>query len=67
MGFPTLLLSEFGATDNPDILNALTGLADQNMVGWQEWHYCGCADPTTSGAGDKQVEAFARQVMPEFT
>jgi hypothetical protein len=25
------------------------------MIGWQEWHYCGCADPTTSGPGDKQA------------
>jgi hypothetical protein len=29
--------------------------ADRAMVGWQEWHYCGCADPTTSGPGDKQA------------
>jgi endoglycosylceramidase len=21
------------------------------MVSWQEWHYCDCADPTTSGPG----------------
>jgi endoglycosylceramidase len=25
------------------------------MVSWQWWHYCNCADPTTSGAGDKQA------------
>jgi endoglycosylceramidase len=25
------------------------------MIGWQEWHYCGCEDPTTTGSGDKQA------------
>ena len=25
------------------------------MVSWQEWHYCGCDDPTTSGPGDVQA------------
>ena len=25
------------------------------MVSWQEWHYCGCDDPTTSGPGDTQA------------
>jgi endoglycosylceramidase len=25
------------------------------MVSWQEWHYCGCDDPTTSGPGDLQA------------
>jgi endoglycosylceramidase len=50
-----LLLTEFGATKAPDILTAMVQRADRFMVGWQEWHYCGCKDPTTSGAGDKQA------------
>jgi endoglycosylceramidase len=50
-----LLLSEFGATDAADVLNGVLGLADRHMVSWQEWHYCGCRDPTTSGPGDKQA------------
>ena len=50
-----LLLSEFGATDDIPTLERLTGLADRHMVSWQEWHYCGCADPTTSGPGDTQA------------
>jgi hypothetical protein len=25
------------------------------MLSWQEWHYCGCDDPTTTGSGDKQA------------
>jgi endoglycosylceramidase len=29
--------------------------ADRDMVGWQEWHYCGCDDPTTTGPGDTQA------------
>ena len=50
-----LLLSEFGATDDVATLERLTGFADSHMVSWQEWHYCGCADPTTSGPGDTQA------------
>jgi endoglycosylceramidase len=50
-----LLLTEFGATDNADTLGKMVARADRNMVGWQEWHYCGCSDPTTSGPGDTQA------------
>jgi endoglycosylceramidase len=50
-----LLLTEFGATDARDVLLGVLERADRAMVGWQEWHYCGCADPTTSGPGDKQA------------
>jgi endoglycosylceramidase len=49
------LLTEFGATRDPTVLGPMTARADRNMVGWQEWHYCGCADPTTSGPGDAQA------------
>ena len=51
----SLLLTEFGATGAEDILTAMVERADRNMVGWQEWHYCGCDDPTTSGPGNKQA------------
>ncbi len=50
-----LLLTEFGATKAVDILTAMVQRADRHMIGWQEWHYCGCEDPTTSGPGDKQA------------
>jgi endoglycosylceramidase len=50
-----LLLTEFGATDDPAALEGVLRLADRNMMSWQEWHYCGCDDPTTTGAGDKQA------------
>lgn len=51
----TLLLSEFGATDNPVTIERMVERADRHMVSWQWWHYCNCADPTTAGAGDKQA------------
>jgi endoglycosylceramidase len=50
-----LLLSEYGATDDIPTLERIAGFADQHMVSWQEWHYCGCGDPTTSGPGDTQA------------
>nr|MBA3327631.1 cellulase family glycosylhydrolase [Solirubrobacterales bacterium] len=50
-----LLVTEFGATDDPAVLGAVVRRADRFMVGWQEWHYCGCADPTTAGPGDRQA------------
>ncbi len=50
-----LLLTEFGATGAHDILTAMVERADRHMVGWQEWHFCGCDDPTTSGPGDRQA------------
>jgi endoglycosylceramidase len=50
-----LLLTEFGATDDRAALLGVLTLADRNMMSWQEWHYCGCDDPTTTGSGDKQA------------
>ena len=50
-----LLLTEFGATDDKAALLGPLELADSHMLGWQEWHYCGCDDPTTTGSGDKQA------------
>ena len=51
----SLMLSEFGATDDIPLLERMAGEADRHMVSWQEWHYCGCDDPTTSGPGDIQA------------
>ncbi len=50
-----LLLSEFGATNDLTGLERTVSLADEHMISWQEWHYCGCEDPTTTGAGDTQA------------
>ncbi len=51
----SLMLSEFGATDDVSQLSRITAEADRHMTSWQEWHYCGCDDPTTSGPGDVQA------------
>jgi endoglycosylceramidase len=51
----TLLLSEFGATAERAVIRRMVDLADREMVSWQWWHYCGCADPTTQGPGDAQA------------
>ena len=45
------VLTEFGATDDLETIARIVRLADSHMVSWQEWHYCECADPTTSGTG----------------
>ena len=50
-----LMMSEWGATDSPSVLTAMANRLDRTMLSWQEWHYCGCDDPTTSGPGDKQA------------
>ena len=59
-----LLLTEFGATDDRGALLGPLGIADQHMMSWQEWHYCGCDDPTTTGAGDKQAIVLDHKKAP---
>jgi endoglycosylceramidase len=44
------LLTEFGATDDLATIERIIDDADDHMVGWQYWHYCGCDDPTTQAA-----------------
>lgn len=51
----SLILSEFGATADVAVLERIARFADEHMVSWQEWHYCGCEDPTTQGPGDVQA------------
>lgn len=43
-----LLLTEFGATNDLAVIRRLVNDADQYMVGWEYWAYCGCRDPTGS-------------------
>jgi endoglycosylceramidase len=50
-----LLLSEFGATDDLATIRRTVELADRHMVSWQYWHYCECADPTTTGSGVQAI------------
>ena len=54
----TLLLTEFGALDDAGNLGAMVDRADRNMVGWQEWHYCPCDDPTTSAGPGSSTQAI---------
>src|SRR4051794_1643008 len=51
---PTLV-TEFGATDDLSDIKRIVDYADQYMVGWQYWAYCGCSDPTTQGPGETQA------------
>ena len=50
-----LFMTEFGATDEfanfTDYLNGANALG----ISWTYWAYCGCGDPTTTGAGDTQA------------
>jgi endoglycosylceramidase len=50
-----LLLTEFGATDDLATLERVARLADEHMVGWQEWHYCACDEPTSQAAPEVQA------------
>ena len=46
-----LLMTEYAATQDIDTIARVTELADEAMIGWQQWHYCDCEDPTTTGTG----------------
>ena len=50
-----LLMTEFAATQEADTIARVTELADQHMIGWQQWHYCDCDDPTTTGTGIQSI------------
>ncbi len=43
-----LLLTEYAATDDLETVERVAELADERMIGWQQWHYCTCDDPTTA-------------------
>jgi len=46
-----LLMTEYAATQDIPTIARVTELADEAMIGWQQWHYCDCDDPTTTGTG----------------
>lgn len=50
------VLTEFGATDNPDVLRYQTNLADHDMTSWFHWNFGG-NDPTTTAASP-QIEGL---------
>ena len=50
-----LLMTEYGATNDLDVIREVVALADEHMMSWQQWHYCECDDPTTAGSGVQSV------------
>jgi endoglycosylceramidase len=50
-----LMVTEFGATTDRDRIGHIVDLADEHMVSWMWWAYCGCDDPTTAGPGNVQA------------
>jgi endoglycosylceramidase len=51
----TLMMSEFGATDDLATIASNVEQADRHLVSWEYWHYCECQDPTTQGSGVQAV------------
>jgi endoglycosylceramidase len=49
-----MFLTEFGATDNLEIVARMAELADRHMTSWHYWHYGEWADSTTTGTGGIQ-------------
>jgi endoglycosylceramidase len=56
-----LLMTEYAATNDLSIIKRVVELADQRMISWQQWHYCACDDPTTSGPGIQALVGDAAQ------
>lgn len=53
------LLTEFGATDDLQVIRDVTAQADENLVGWQYWQYKNFDDPTTESQGSGSQSLFA--------
>jgi endoglycosylceramidase len=56
-----LLMTEYAATNDVAVVDEVNDLADDHMVGWQQWHYCECDDPTTAGSGVQSVVIDPRE------
>ena len=54
-----LMMTEFAATDELETVRRVLELADRHMTSWQQWHYCGCDDPTTT-ATPKAAQALVK-------
>ncbi len=52
-----LLMTEYAATNDLGTVERVIELAGEKMIGWQQWHYCDCEDPTTTGTGVQSVVA----------
>ncbi|MFT4047476.1 MAG: cellulase family glycosylhydrolase [Solimonas sp.] len=51
------LMTEFGATDNLDVLARIAGEADAALEGWMYWQYKNWSDPTTQ-SGDSGAQGL---------
>ena len=49
------LVSEFGATSDRQELDTIVALAAQHRMGWLNWAYCACGDPTGAGSIESLV------------
>jgi endoglycosylceramidase len=56
-----LLMTEYGATSDLASLREIVELAEERMLSWQQWHYCECDDPTTTGTGMQSIVADPRE------
>jgi endoglycosylceramidase len=50
-----LLMTEFGATNDTSVLSSVVSAAARDRVGWLEWAFCGCDDPTGSPSDEGLV------------
>ena len=50
-----LIMDEWGATNSVADLHSMVALADQHMLPWMEWEYCGCDD---SGAAVHDAQSL---------
>lgn len=53
------LLTEFGATDDLQVIRDVTAEADERLVGWQYWQYKNFQDPTTESQGSGSQSLFS--------
>lgn len=58
------LLSEFGATKDPETLMGVTSKARAHLVGWLYWTYNGNSDPTTQNAADEELVRYINHPGP---
>lgn len=61
-GGPGWFLSEFGATDNPDLIARTTAAADQYQLGWAYWSWKYFKDPT--GSADEALVKPSGRLSP---
>ncbi len=53
------LLTEFGATDDLQVIRDVAAEADERLIGWHYWQYKNFSDPTTESQGSGSQSLFA--------